>query len=229
MPVSVRAIFTRSLDVLQDAGAVRWPLPELARWLNDGLRDLCFLKPNATSLTVTMPLVAGTLQSVPAGYSLMIRANRNMNGAVGGAAITTVTREILDAHRPLWHDPQRTPFKKAVKHVIADFADPAAFYVYPGNDGTGQIEVVLSQIPAAIVALPNLDPNDMDAWDRQIPNIQSIYQNCLTDFVLSRAFSKDQQISGAAERAVAHMSAFNGALTARLTVEGVANVNTTNG
>lgn len=229
MPVSVNAIFTRAQDILLDAGAVRWPLPELARWLNDGLRDLSFLKPNATSETVTLSLIEGTLQRIPDAYSLMIRANCNMNGTERGSAVTIVTREILDAQKPNWHNPARTPYRRDVRHVIADFADPTVFYVYPGNDGTGEIEAVMSRIPDPVSALPDTDPNEMAAWVQQIQGIQRIYQNCLTDYVLSKAFTKDQQLAGAAERANAHMAAFNGALTARLTVEGVANVNTTNG
>lgn len=230
MPVSVKKVLTRAQIILQDAGAVRWPLTELVDWLNDGLKEICFLKPNATSVTIPIRLAAGTLQQVPAGYSIMIRAITNVNASNTpiGPSVTPIVREILDQQKPGWHDTTIVPFRPVVRHVISDISDPSTFYVYPGNTGTGGILAVLSRIPAEIVPLSSLDPDDIAAYDQQIPELQAIYQQCLIDYVLAMSFSKDMQFAGSAERAAAHLAKFTNALTARQAIESVANTNTTN-
>jgi hypothetical protein len=236
MPVSVKNVLIRAQIILQDAGAVRWPLTELVGWLNDALKEVCFLKPSATAETIIVPMAAGTLQSVPEGYSLLIRAVSNISGAgtppsphVPGPVITPIVREILDQQKPNWHSNTHVPFRPNVRHVIADIADPNVYYVYPGNDGTGKIRGVFSAIPNEVEVAPGDDVDDLSSYDDlMIPQLQSIYQQCLIDYVLAMAFSKDMQFAGAAERSVAHMAKFTGALGARQSVEVVANVNTTN-
>lgn len=231
MPVSAKAVLERAQIVLQDAGAVRWPLTELVRWLNDGTKAIAFYKPSATATTTNLTLAAGTRQTIPAQYALMIRVVMNKtgaSGAVGGKTVTPIVREILDAQKPDWHDPAVVTQKRLVRHVIADSTDPQVFYVYPGNDGNGIIEAVLSRIPAEIVPSVGADEDDISAYDQSIPELQSIYQQVLIDYILSMAFSKDMQFAGAADRAQAHMQRFESALGIRQQVESVANVNTTN-
>lgn len=230
MPVSAKNVLHRCQIILQDAGAVRWPLTELVDWLNDGLKEICLLKPNATSETIHMPLEVGTMQAVPDGYAILIRAwnNCNPNGTPNGNVITPIVHEILDQQKPGWHDGSIVPFRRMVRHVAADISDPRIFFVYPGNDGTGHMRVTLSRIPPDVVPISGQDPDDFAAYDVEIESLQAIYQSALINYVLAMAFSKDMQYAGAAERAAAHMSQFTNALGARQAVEAVANINSTN-
>ena len=230
MPVSAKNVLTRAQTVLQDSGAVRWPLTELVNWLNDGLKEICMLKPNAMASTAVIPLSVGTLQSIPEEYSILIRAwnNCDADGTPTGNAVTPIVREILDQQKPNWHDGSVVPFRRRVRHVSSDISDPRIFFVYPGNDGTGYIRATLSRIPDDVAPIAGGDPEDMDSYDVQIDALQAIYQGALIDYVLAMAFSKDMQYAGSAERSAAHMAKFTTALGARQAVEAVANVNTSN-
>lgn len=235
MPVSAKNVLIRAQTILQDAGAVRWPLTELVQWLNDGLKEIAFYKPSATSETMVIDLVEGTMQTIPDTCASIIRVISNVSGAgtvespyVSGRVVTPIVREILDQQKPGWHDGDTVPFRAAARHVISDISDPRVFWVYPGNDGTGKLRATLSRIPTEIAAESGDDVDDIETYDQEIPELLSIYQQCLIDYVLAMAFSKDMQFAGAADRAQMHYAKFSSALAARQAVESVANTNTTN-
>ena len=214
MPFQARDVIRRASIILQDADAVRWPAIELHGYLNDGLREIVTLKPNAKTDTVNLSLVAGTLQELPAQYTILSRVTRNMKTpTTGGNAVRVLAkREILDAQIPGWQDSVVMPFAKEVVHVIHDLADPRSFYVVPGNDGTGLIEAVVGAMPT--VNAPPATTSAQLVIDKYTNNvdIQDIYQNALIDYVLYRAYSKDSRIAGAAQRAAAHFDLFRGAV-----------------
>lgn len=231
MTVIARDVLQRARTILQDGGAVRWPLTELAEWLGDGMRELAGRNPSSTATKLVIAMVEGTRQEVPAGYASMIRVTRNLTGTVGayvgGVVVMPIVREILDAQNPNWHDPARTPFRVIVRHIIMDPLEPLAFYVYPGNTGAGKIEAIMSAIPADIVLAEGAEELDMDSYAVALPFLQT-YQSALTDYVLYRAFSKDMQFAGAADRAAAHFAQFNAAVDNKTAQDKVYNVNTTN-
>lgn len=231
MTIRASDVLQRARTILQDGGSVRWPLTELAEWLGDGMRELANRKPSATATRMVLALVLGTRQLLPDGFSNMIRVNRNLTGTVepyvGAATVTPIVREILDAQNPNWHDPARTPFRALARHIIMDPLEPLAFFVYPGNTGTGRIEAILSAIPEDLTLADGADPLDMDTYDIDLPFLQ-VYQSTLVDYILYRAFSKDMQFAGAADRAAAHFAQFNAAVDNRTQQDAKYNVNTTN-
>ncbi|MBO9430621.1 DUF6682 family protein [Sulfitobacter sp. R18_1] len=202
----------KSIDVLdsasitlQDASHVRWPQAELHGYLNDGLREIVTLKPNAVSKTVNLELEEGTLQTLPPEYTILSRVSRNMVDAnTGGMAIRRLdSRSIMDSHIPGWQDPSKIPHSKTVVHVIHDIADPNVFYVAPGNDGTGMIEAVVG-------AYPTPSPGGSYNDDVDVPDI---YKNPLVNYVLYRAYAKDARLAGSAARAQAHFELFRNSVT----------------
>lgn len=231
MPVNARDILSRVQIVLQDAGAVRWLLPELAKWASDGLREIANRKPSATSEIRVLPLVAGTKQTLPDDVLSLVRVVRNVTGTsptfVGGITVTPVVREILDAQVPGWHDPTRVTQRAQVRHVIFDPLDPRTFYVYPGNTGTGQIECVVSAIPDDFTIAGGADPDDLESYNIDAP-ISAIYLTALVDFTLYRAFSKDMQLAGAGDRAAMHYQQFAQAIDTRTNLDTIYQPNTTN-
>jgi len=231
MSIIARDILQRARTLLQDASSTRWPLPELTRWLNDGLRELPMRSPSVTTVTTVLALMAGTRQAVPPAYASLIRAVRNVTPMgltyIGGIAVTAVARELLDAQNPDWHNPQSSPHLVVVRHIIMDPFDQATFYVYPGNTGTGHIECMVSAILEPIALAAGADAADIDAYDHVIA-IPSIFQSTMVDYVMYRALSKDMQLAGAAERAAAHFAQFSQALETRRGLETVYTPNSTN-
>ena len=215
MPVTAKQILDRARRIVQDETSVRWPLAELTQWLNDALREVVLLKPSASSKNVVLDLQAGTYQPIPDEYLSLLRVVRNVEQLapggvrVGGRAVRLCPRDVLDAQHPDWHMPEVVPFKAEVKHYIYDEADPKTFYVYPGNDGTGQVEAIMSKEPDEIVA--SADPEELDSYSAPI-DLPAIYANAVLDYVLYRAYSKDAQYAGNAERAGIHYTQFQNSL-----------------
>lgn len=218
--MTAKDLLERAGILLVDEGFVRWETSELAKWLNDGLLAIVTQKPSATATTVTLPLVEGTLQQLPPAYNSILRPVRNVRGEKSDRnprkILTVVGVETINALKPEWHDNYSVQYAQQAKHFIFDEANPRAFYVYPGNDGTGYIEAVLSAMPKMVE--PTGDPMDLASYDVPI-GITNIYFNALLYFVLHRAYAKDAQVAGAAARAAAYYQQYANELGIQVTVE----------
>lgn len=214
MAVLASAIIARAQTVVQDATGVRWPFAELLQWLNDGQREVALYKPSATAQNVIIELGQGTLQSIGSGGLALLRVIRNLktnatNPRVGGRACRIVDREVLDSQHPLWHDSVSFPYAAEVKHFCFDDSDPTNFYVFPGNNGAGFVEAVISKSPADVIAVG--DANTLSSYNYPI-QVPDIYSNTLLDYTLFRAYSKDADYAGNAERSNNHYTMFTNAL-----------------
>ncbi len=220
MPVQARDVLSRAQKQLQDDTGVRWPLPELAMWLNDGARECAIHKPSSTARSVVLDLVQGTRQEIPVGDLQLMRVIRNLGAAstdanrVGGRAVRLVNRDVLDTQLPEWHSAEAHAFVPQVKHFVFDEADPRAFYVYPGNSGTGKVEALVSHAPEPI---PETGV-ELSSYTAPIP-LPDVYSNALLDYVLYRAYSKDASFAENAERASRHFQAFASTLGIKQTHE----------
>lgn len=199
MSFTAQDLMTAAGYVLNDAGT-RWTYPELCFWINEGIRSIIFARPQAASQVVTLPLAVGTLQSVPAQYMTILKITSNITAVgppiVRGRAIRITTRDALDAVCPEWNNPAKFPYAQQVRQYVFDDDDPRTFYVYPGNDGTGNVEGIVSTVPAMVTIANGADPNALASYDVDV-DVKDIYQPVLLDYVLYRAFSKDD-IAGAA-------------------------------
>jgi hypothetical protein len=217
-------------DILLDADYVHWTLPELCGWLNYGLDAITLQKPSASAVTVNVPLVRGPLQTLPANYVSILRPVRNVPGANADRnprkRISVVSEQSLSQYNPSWDDEHSVPYTQQAKHFIFDEANPKAFYVYPGNDGTGVLEMVLCAVPAKIA--PTGDANKLESYTAQLP-LDETYHDALIDYVLYRAYSKDSQYAGAAQRAALHYQQFANSLGIKLSVEANTSPNTRTG
>jgi hypothetical protein len=229
--MQAKDILHRANITLQDTGFVRWPLPELLLYLNDGMRELAIYKPTAVTETVELPLSEGTLQAIPDAYISLLRVTRNLatldgspQGRTGGKAITPTSRNTLDVVMPSWQDPNTLPYSATVQHVIQDMADPRSFYVVPGNDGNGVIEAVVSVEPTDIAEPAN--PLDVGSYTATVA-VPSIFRNALVDYVISRAYQKDSTDPNAAARAQAHYQMFANAIGLKMQTDQAASVKTT--
>lgn len=230
MSFTAKDVLLRARITLNDAASVRWTLPELLNYLNDGLREIALQKPSATAITAVIDLAQGCRQSIPSSYHALLQVVRNdvrTGGPAspsGGAAITPIARETIDTMIPGWHSSATLPFTAKVTHVLDEILDQRTFYVIPGNDGTGAVLAVVSAYPASISTPTN--PLDIDEYSATV-DLKDIYQNALLDYILYRAFSKDTDLATSGQRATAHFGLFQGALGIKKQAEMAENVNTT--
>lgn len=233
MPLIAREVLERASTLLQDAGNTRWTLPQLLRALNDGVREITVMKPNAVSRPVVIDMARGTLQTLPVSHTSLIRVVRNVvadpdPGAdwMGGNSITPIERQILDSQTPGWQDPGVMPYSPYVAHVIQDQADLRTFYVVPGNDGTGKIEVIAAVMPDDI-PLP-ASPLDISFYTASVL-VPEYLRSALVDYVCYRSFQVDAGIGDAGNRAADHYQRFQSALSNRFGMEAMASLRTTDG
>jgi len=206
MAITAQSIVRRVVETLQDNTSVRWPVNELVRYLNDGQREIVLYRPDAMVTNSTVTLVAGSKQALPANGAKLIEVIRN-NTASSKRAVRLVNREILDAQSPAWHNIAGVT---EVLHFMYDPRDPKIFYVYPPAAASGaSVDIVYSALPTDIT-----EPADGSTYSAVTGNISvpDIYGNVLQDYMLYRAYSKDSEYAGNAQRAQAHYGAFANAL-----------------
>jgi len=206
----VDTLLNNAVVLLQDPTHVRWPLPELLQWLNDGQREIAATKPNAWIRNATIPLVPGTKQTLPADAVSLIDIVRNAGttGFIPGNSIRLVSREILDTQIPEWHT---TALANAVvKHYVYSMLDPKTFYVYPPQPATGtsQVDIIYVESP------PNASIGGNITLD-------SIYAPALLNYVMFRAYSKDAEYAANAEQAKAYLSMWTAQLGGKVAAEQV--------
>lgn len=208
-------IMMRASRILLDEDYTRWTMTELADWVTDALREVALQVPTATARNIVIALVEGTRQRLPDNCQQLLRVVRNVDvegdNRVGKGVLTIVDRRLLDSQDPNWHDGQYVRFKPYARHFVFDETDPLTFYVWPGNDGTGNIEAVVSVIPKAVTADEGADAETLTSYGMTI-DILDVYANLLLDYTLYRAYCKDSQNAGAAQRAAMYYQQFATAL-----------------
>lgn len=224
MAVTVQSVIDRVQATLQDTTGVRWPVvSELILWVNDAQREIALIKPDASATNTTITLAEGTKQEIPANGNRLLRVVRNMSAAesgVGRRAVRLVTREIVDAHTPSWHDPLVTgdaAHGSVIKHYIYDEANPRNFYVYPGvaTGADAFLEIVYSANPSTVAQGDNLAVPD-------------IYANAIMNYVLYMAYMKEAEYAGNSQRAANHFQLFTASVAGKGQVDAVTSPNIDN-
>ena len=211
MPILASSTIRRATDVIMDNTSVRWPANELVRWLNDAQREVLIARPDAINRTATVTLAAGTRQNLDAmslspAPTKLIEITRNMAAASTKKAVRLVPRQLLDAQTPGWHN---IPGTVDILHYMFDARDPKTFYVYPPALTTAQLELMYSGVPVDVV-----EPAPGALFSDVVGNlgVPDLYGNVILDYILYRAYSKDSEFAGNAERAAAHYGAFSASL-----------------
>lgn len=227
MAVKVSEVLQRAQTLIQDNTGVRWPLPELAGWLNDATREVALHKPSASSQSVMLNLQSGTRQTIPSGALMLLRVIRNLRGSssdsnrLGGRAVRVVNRDVLDTQHPDWHDETTTSSTAEVRHFVFDESDPTSFYVYPANNGSGRVEALVSQAPPPV----STNGTTISSYSNVDVPLPDIYVNAVLDYVLYRAYSKDASFAENMERANYHYTAFANSLGLKTSNEALSSAN----
>ncbi len=189
------SIITKGREILLDTAGERWSDSQLMGYLNEGQRAVPTFKPNAYVTNSSVSVAAGTKQTLPTAATVLVDIPRN----VGGRVVRLVSRKLLDAKAPNWH---QADADAEVRHFMYDIEDPRHYYVYPPNDGTGVVEMIHGAIPPDVVI-------------GQAIALDDIYEIPLLNYMLYRAFSWDAEFSADQGRADKHLTAFIAALTGK--------------
>lgn len=206
MAIEAKSIIRRAVETLQDTTSIRWPVNELVRYLNDAQREVVLYRPDSMVTSSTITCVLGTKQNLPNNGAKLIEVIRNAAATSSKKSVRMVNREILDAQTPGWHNIAGTV---DILHFMYDPRDPKTFYVYPPALATAQLDIVYAAYPTDVT-----EPADGALYTAVTGNISlpDIYGNAVLDYILYRAYTKDSEYAGNANRAQAHYAAFNNAL-----------------
>lgn len=198
-------IMERAAKTLQDPEYVRWTKPEMLEWLSEAQVAIA-RTPGAYSKVKIIPLVEGTKQSIPEDGWSLLTVTRNFDlEDVPLTPVRLVTRSLLDAVVPTWH--LERP-EQLVENYIYDDRFPKQFFVYPPNDGSGQVEVIYMGIP-----VPLTD-------EKQKLELDDTFVPALVSYVLFRAFSKESDYSSGAQSAAQYFQAYSSELVAAMQARG---------
>lgn len=205
MTIAAQSIVRRATDLLQDQTSVRWPANELVRWLNDAQRAIVKVRPDSMNTTATMTLAAGSRQdlddaNLTPSPSKLIEITRNMAATSQKKAVRLVPRQILDAQTPGWH---ALTGVVDILHYMFDPRDPKTFYVYPPATALAQLEVMYAAYPTDIT-----EPADGSLYTSVSGNLSlpDIYADDVLNLLMARAYMKDSEYAGNAERAAGYLA-----------------------
>jgi hypothetical protein len=201
-------ILDRASIILQDSTNVRFPNDELLKFFNDAQKEVVLHRPDAKMVNASFDCVDGSKQTIPAAALRLIDVVRN----VDGRAVTQVDRKILDETLPNWHE-QTADATRKIEHFVYDPANPKNFYVYPKATASFDLEIIYSSSPTD-VSISNY------ATDTTVIEVDDVYSNCILDYILYRAYQKDSEYAGNAQRAMMHYQSFANALGVKTQADG---------
>lgn len=211
MSIKVVDLLADVQKILVDDGS-RWALTELQSWLNAGYRALVDIRPDAGSIVGTFACTAGVRQDLttifPAAVEL-IDVVRNVASSSAKQAVQPIDLRALNKMRPTWANDAGSI---DIEYFVLDTRVQNQFMVYPPAAAGAQVEVIYSQIPTphtlTLVQLQNTST-------AETLRLLDCYANPLLDYVLYRAFQKDQDVPASAERSAVHYQAFLQGLEAK--------------
>lgn len=170
----VSALITSYRRILLDpAPGVTWLDADFLRMVNKAERLACLLKPEILVVRGSIPMVAGTHQTIPATWSTLFDLYENTGSK---RRVSQVNRADLDASSRTW--PAATP-EQDVQHWTFDPRTRKQFECFPPNDASGAVNGLGGLIPTAIAAVGNAI------------NLDDIYEAVLEAFVVSLAYAEN--------------------------------------
>ena len=137
------------VTLLDPAPGTTWSDPALLGMLNQAQRNACALRGELFTVHGPIVMAVGTLQSLPAGGTALIRLHENV---AGGRRCRLVDSGMLDAGSIVW--PAETA-AAVVQEYTTDAREPKRFQVWPPNTGTGSVIALYCAVPTSIAALAN--------------------------------------------------------------------------
>ena len=183
--IKVVDVLNNAKIILQDSGAVRYANASLLKFFNDGQREVVLHRPDANVAAATFACANGSKQALPAAALRLINVIRNTSGR----AVSPVDRSMLDQNLPNWHE--KIAGVAGIEHFVYEATDPKNFYVFPKAYSTIPTDIAISNFSSATTVI----------------GLDDVYANCLTDYVLYRAYQIDSA-EGNMSRSGMHFQAF---------------------
>lgn len=186
-------IITRARYITNDAGTsaaiYRQDDAELLGYVNDGLKEAAILRPDLFSAVGDMTCTAGQCeQSITFQDAVQLLDVLCIHG---GNSVMPFDRATMDQFRPGW----RTDAAGPAQNWSPLNGDPLQFYIYPKAPAGQVLDVRYVRNPLTY------------SMNDTIGDLPSSYLPALTDYVVYRAESKDDE-HVISQRAVAHYAAF---------------------
>ncbi len=174
MPIAGTSIEASARRILLDpAPGTTWDGAAMLKFINEGIRAIVGLKPDAAPELGTLTLTAGVDQTLPALGTVLMDIRENV---ASGSPVSHARRDLLDVTDPGWR--ASTPTVD-VAHFMFDPRTPRRFQVYPPNTGAGQVRALYGAVPTAMAALAENVP------------LPDVYEAPLITYVLSRAYAEN--------------------------------------
>lgn len=182
-----------ALDVTKDIDGDVWTDEKLLRYINEGQKTICIIRPDASVEVAVIALVAGVRQEITGRRLIKVL---NSNTAANGSSPVSSPHvvEFDDFMRTYGGWMNDTSGTDVIDEYAYDERDPSRFYITPGSDGINRYaEVVQATVPADLAAMT--DPI----------SISDIYAPALAEWALYRAFGQDSEYTPNYQRALNHL------------------------
>jgi len=193
--MTVDEIVSMAGAFLFDDSHTVWTEPTKIAFVNEAIKAIALVRPDATAMTENHTLTADTSkQSIPATGARFLHLTRN---AVTGTPIRKISKEVLAETVFDWSPQSVTE----VDFYLFDAEDPSRFDVHPVPDSALVVELVYSAVPATV------------ASGDEIP-LSGVYMMPLLDFVLHRCYGMETK-GVDRQKAQIHLQAFYNALNVK--------------
>lgn len=204
MAIAAQSIVKSVVEVLQDPTNTRWKIADIARYFNDGRRQVIVHRPDAGATEASRALVVGVRQTLPAGGASLLDIKRNTTSK---RAVTPIRdRKILDAVDPTW---PAAIGAADIEHFMYDERDALAFMVYPPAASGAALDILYAAIPDDIT-IPGPSATYADVTGNLV--LPDVFGNAMIDYCLYRCYSIDNEFSPDPQRADKHLTLFAAAL-----------------
>jgi hypothetical protein len=133
--ISVRAV------LLDPSPGTTWPDTTLLEWFNDVLAAASNLKRDINPQVIACPMVADTVQALPATALQLLEPYFNTTSKAGA---TLADQTILTRRLPAWRSTTAT---LDATDIMVDERAPLQFFCYPPNNGSGSLTALCGVIP----------------------------------------------------------------------------------
>ena len=145
---------------LNDPDATTWSDTLMIIALNQALKTLALVRPDATAKIATITLKEGSRQFIPLDGVRLLSVVRNINSDnTIGIAVRLVQREDMDSMSPDWQAANGT----VVREYMFDSRSPKHFYIYPCVPVGKKLEIEYSSYAETITTMNVNDPLPVDA------------------------------------------------------------------
>lgn len=191
-----QAILTISRDIVNDtnAAAYRQSNDELLRYLSEAIGLAMAVRSEFFYATTTHICAAGAAQTLASASALV-----EVQGITGGARLTKMNKQALDAFNPGWVSATAA----ATQQWDRDMNDALKFWVYPPATAGQSLDVKVLPVPPSYLSANLSDTMTAPDWMKA----------ALASYVAGRAETKDDEHVNSG-RAVAMNAQFADAIKA---------------